>query len=382
MTPKEKLNFILETIPHSQKQIAEILGINETNISQWKNKEALKRYQYLALESAFSIPIEIFENKNIDSKEKILSLLQKFKQPESIPSDTIDKKTLKLLNGKWYLYGYFSVFEKIYEDILLIKNKEIIHFNHKGDMDYKGKVLESNAFYTSLLLQKKSDVTYIVLNNRSMDKELFYGIVITKSSFFHQDFMQLILLSKNKIELNSSKKILGNKEITQLHIKREFIEKIAHFNNNKKLEFQKYSNEDFLEYLASKGTIYLYFNTNSPNKHTLEISANNIIKFYRNNKLYLTGKIKFFQDEILMDFEDGSKEKTYLMVEKLYKKIIPFAFKGALYTTDEKVIGMGLMSEEELPPEVIESFLGKPQHNILNITQLKHKLYLSLEDLI
>jgi len=375
VTLQEKLIVVLENLPYTQAQIAQILGINESNISQWKNRGVLKRYHYLALEAAFGVPREVFEDSTIDTPSKIIEYLKE--RAVNLTSlkiePQVESKILALLEGSWYFYGYSSVSDKVYENKIMVEKGNIIFKDLKGNIEYRGEILESNSFYTTFILRKKGGVVYMVLNNALLYKNLFYGVFFTKSSFFHQDFFQFVLLSREKVPLEIAKRILGDREKIQLHIPTEFLEKIAKF-NSQELEVKKYSDEDFLNYLSLKKRLYIYVNLNSPHSYSLEVENINRVKLYSNNKLYLVGKMRFYRDEILIDFESESGEKIYFLIEKIYKSLMPFSFKAPLFSTDEQVIGVGLISDKELEEDAIEYILGKKEENILNISEVWRKI--------
>ena len=367
MTLKQKLTFILDDyLPYSQHEIAQKLGISTGRLSQWKSQDSLKEYHYYALQGAFNIPIEIFENEAINTKEKIINLLNKRSNTNKSP---FNKALLKLLQGKWYVYSYHSLSNEIEEDILQIENKKITHINKSGNIGYQGEILEINEAYALFSLTKEHNKLYMLLPVENLHKEILYGMLFTKNNLLRDDFAQFFILSKKRIDLEQAKIILGDKSQLQLHLNRDFLERIIHFQNNE-LEVAKYSNEDFFEFLKSQGEIYLYPNTDTPFIHTLKFHRINSIKLYSNNKLSMTGKMRFYKNEVLIDFEDYDGEKLFLNFDKVYKDVMPFGFKGVTYKTSEHIVGIGVMSFKKLDKETVSHLIGKKGESILSISKV------------
>ena len=66
----------------------------------------LKPLHLYAISSAYNIPIQIFNDKYIDTKEKIRTILEREKSNKSIFKN--ENKIIDELVGDWYLYSYPS----------------------------------------------------------------------------------------------------------------------------------------------------------------------------------------------------------------------------------------------------------------------------------
>jgi len=377
MTHQEKLEIVLRYLPYTNIEIAKKFGINTSNLNHWKNTEKLKQYQYYALQGAFNIPIEIFENDNIDSKEKIKQVLENNQNMNNnsrqLNNKKFDTRVLNLLQGKWYLYNYYSLSDKVFEDILTIKGTQVTHINENGEIDYLGEILDINSFYTIIVLKKSNSSISIIINNRDLEKEMYYLTMIAKSSYYQDDFTQYALFSKTRIDIDNAKIVLGERNNLQLYINRSFLNRIVKFSENRLNESMKYSDEHFLNYLKSKEKLFLHFNLNNF-EHTLSVESENSVKWYSNGMLHSIGKINFYSNELLIIFENTTRKKSYILMEKSYKNVMPFVFKADTYETNENIIGIGIISDKKLILEEIEYILGKKWENILSITNIWKKI--------
>lgn len=221
---EEKLNYILKKLKLTTIEIAKKLEISSGLVSQIQNayNGKLRKIHLYALSNAYNIPMDIFEDETINSKETIDFMLKQ-------ASFTIFKKDyqiLEKLTGKWYLYSYpsnpnlsevWSTETHIYDDFTVLdahRNKGKIYIGKKQSLLVK----ESH---------NSKNITTIVFDNDRITYGNFPFSRIAKSNSFNKEILSFGFFSRRKLEKNEAKNILGKIENVQLQIDYSLIDRVS-----------------------------------------------------------------------------------------------------------------------------------------------------------
>ena len=221
---EEKLNYILKKLKLTTIEIAKKLEISSGLVSQIQNayNRKLRKIHLYALSNAYNIPMDIFEDETINSKETIDFMLKQ-------ASFTIFKKDyqiLEKLTGKWYLYSYpsnpnlsevWSTETHIYDDFTVLdahRNKGKIYIGKKQSLLVK----ESH---------NSKNITTIVFDNDRITYGNFPFSRIAKSNSFNKEILSFGFFSRRKLEKNEAKNILGKIENVQLQIDYSLIDRVS-----------------------------------------------------------------------------------------------------------------------------------------------------------
>ena len=219
---EEKLKYVLKVLKIQNKDIAEKLDIGRVTIANIKSyhQGRLRKHHLYAICSAYNIPIEIFEDEAINTKEKVDEILK--------DRDEIFIKDYELLNklkGDWYLYSYPSssaiaeVWETettIYEDFFV----EDMHGN-------RGKLFIGKN--QSIILKESrnsKNITSITFDNNRVAYGIFPFSRVSKANSINKELFNFGIFSHEKLEINKAKEILGAVKGVQLQMKQDILERI------------------------------------------------------------------------------------------------------------------------------------------------------------
>jgi len=221
---EEKLNYVLKFLRLSTKEVAQTLEISSGLVSQIQNhyNSKLRKIHLYAISNAYNIPMEIFENKKINTPESIDALL---KQASLKSIFTEDRELLKKLLGTWYLYSYpsnpnltevWSTQTNIYDNFTVLdihKNKGLLHI---------GK--------TQTLIIKEShnskNITTTVFDNNRITYENFPFSRIAKANASNREILSFGFFSRRELPKIEAKAILGDLNKVQLQMDYDVIERI------------------------------------------------------------------------------------------------------------------------------------------------------------
>jgi len=222
---EEKLNYTLKKLNISTKDIAQTLEISTGLVSQIQHYYygKLRKVHLYAICNAYNIPMDIFEDEEIDSSEMIDKRLK-----QSAVRD-IFKQNHKLLDkllGRWYLYSYpsnpnlsevWSTETYIYEDSTVLdvhKNRGLLYIGQNQSIIIK----ESH---------NSKNITTTVFDNDRVTYGNFPFSRIAKSNNFNREIVSFGFFSRRAIEKNEAKDILGKIEKVQLQMDYSVIERIS-----------------------------------------------------------------------------------------------------------------------------------------------------------
>ena len=226
---EEKLAYVLKQRKLRTKDIAKKLGVQESLISQiksyYESSNKLRNIHIYAICFAYSIPIEIFEDKSIDTEEKINLLLNKEKKKD-LKVFAYNQEILSKLKGLWYMYSYTSnpmlgeIWETettFYDDYTVEdehKNRGTLHIGKNQSVILK----ESNG---------SKNITTITFDN----SRVFYGAFlfsrVSKSNSINKEMFNFGLCSRTRLEKEFVKEVLGEKDDVQLQVSYDILERIG-----------------------------------------------------------------------------------------------------------------------------------------------------------
>ena len=221
---EEKLNYVIKKLRLSTKEISQKLEISSGLVSQIQNpfNGKLRKIHIYAISNAYNIPMDIFEDENINSKEMIDSMLKQasFKIFEK------DYQTLNRLVGRWYLYSYpsnpnlsevWSTETHIYDDFTVLdahRNRGRIYIGKKQSLIIK----ESN---------NSKNITTTIFDNDRITYGNFPFSRIAKSNSFNREILSFGFFSRRQIEKAEAKNILGKIEKVQLQMDYNVIDRVS-----------------------------------------------------------------------------------------------------------------------------------------------------------
>ena len=223
-TNEEKLNYIIKKLKLTTKEISLKLEISTSLVSQIQNcySGKLKKIHLYALCHAYSIPMDIFEDETINSKESIDFMLKQ----ASFSIFENDHQLLKKLIGRWYLYSYpsspnlsevWSTETHIYDDYTVLdahRNRGRVYIGKKQSILIK----ESN---------NSKNITATVFDNDRITYGNFIFSRVAKSNNFNKEILSFGFFSRDKIEKSEAKKILGELKSVQLQMDYSLIERVS-----------------------------------------------------------------------------------------------------------------------------------------------------------
>lgn len=222
---EEKLHYVLKFLKISTKEIAQKLEISTGLVSQIQNYSngKLRKYHLYAICYAFNIPIEIFNNKNINTEEMIHNLLETVKNENSMFQKNYE--VLKRITGEWYLYSYPSQrnFSEVWETETTINEDLSVEDKHRN----RGKLYIGK--HQSIILKESrnsKNITSITFDNNRVTYEKFPFSRVSKSNSLNKELFNFGFFSRDKVDLDEAKEVLGKIEKVQLQMDYEMLERI------------------------------------------------------------------------------------------------------------------------------------------------------------
>jgi len=221
---EEKLNYILKKLNITTKEIAEKLEISTGLVSQIQNpfNGKLRKIHLYAISKAYNIPIDIFEDETINSKEIIDYMLKQ----ASFNIFKKDYEVLKKLIGVWYLYSYpsnpnlsevWTTETYVYDDFTVLdthRNRGRLYIGKKQSLIIK----ESN---------NSKNITTTVFDNDRITYGNFPFSRVAKSNNFNREILSFGFFSREKISKERAKEILGRVEQVQLQMDYSLIDRVS-----------------------------------------------------------------------------------------------------------------------------------------------------------
>ena len=366
LTPSEKLSIVLKYKKLTTSEIAKKLDINRSAISQWKSDNSkFKKIHMYALSSAFNIPIEIFLDKSIDTEDKVISYLE---QDHCVTSSEGKKLTDNFI-GKWYLYFYSHVGNKLIEyEIDSLQNKQVIM--KSDEAIYLGKLdsVQNHALIKSYCKKYNSSILIITFNMKRIPDGIFNVGILTKTLVSFRYVAALGIISKNRLDEEKVKYILGLKSENFLLNKAEKRDKIINILHNSYTQSIYDSNIIFNNLIGK----WYFYRKNSTKEVYFIIESSHIVKMYREDILVAEGLIEINIFTTQLKLIDSKNRIDNFIFKSNDKDIKICCFKYTLYSTDTNIMGIGLISKNPLNKDFLDKFFD--DKSLINIDQYHYKL--------
>lgn len=222
---EEKLNYVIKKLNLKTKDISEKLEISAGLISQIQNhyNGKLRKIHLYAICNAYKIPMEIFENKNVNNTDIINSLLE-----QNSDINTMFQKNYTLLSkllGTWYVYSYPS--HPALADIWITETKIYENF-HVEDMHKNlGKLYIGKN--QSIILKESNNsknITSITFDNDRVTYGNFPFSRVSKSNSLNKELFNFGFFSRRKMDKEEAKEVLGNINEVQVQMNYALLERI------------------------------------------------------------------------------------------------------------------------------------------------------------
>jgi len=225
---EEKLNFIIKYLKLDVGEIEKNFGYASGYVSKLRGNHygKLRPIHFYAFESAYNIPLQIFQDEKIDTTHKIINILkQKSKKDKNIFKR--DESVLEGLLGEWYAYVYAgSPFAPIY----CIKTTIYSDYTISDENGNYGQILigELQSVFIKKAVNSRNFVS-ILFDNADIRFELFHFSMLSKRNQVKREMCNFGFFSRKKIDSEFAKKILGRKEDVQLKMSCDFKERVAEY---------------------------------------------------------------------------------------------------------------------------------------------------------
>jgi len=225
---KVKLAYIQKKLQLATKDIAKKMEVSSAFISKLKNtfetNTRLRNLHIYAFCFGYNIPIEIFENSDIDTMDKIDELLNKQHKENTIFQ--YNREILEKLVGCWYMYSYPS--NPRFADIWETKTIFYDDYHIVDEHDNHGTL---NIGKNQCIILKESkgskNITSITFDNSRIFYNVFIFSRVSKSNSMNKELFNFGLCSRKKLDKKLVKEILGDVSSVQLQMNYDVLERIS-----------------------------------------------------------------------------------------------------------------------------------------------------------
>lgn len=229
-TNEEKLQFLIKNyFKLSQKKLAQEFQVAETEMSKIVNNQEnkLKNIHLFGFCYLYDIPYEVFQNKKLNTEEKIRLFLDNDKANKKKEIFRQNEKLLKHLIGDWYAYFYPSnSFAQIYAIKTTIKEDgSVIDENNNFGKVYFG-TMQSMIIKEA---ENSKNLISLTFDNMQVRYGMFPFTLVSKRNHVNRKMTNFGFFADRKIDLEIVKKILGEIKEVQLKMNCEFEERIGEY---------------------------------------------------------------------------------------------------------------------------------------------------------
>jgi transcriptional regulator with XRE-family HTH domain len=225
---KLKLAYIQKKLHLATKDMAKKLEVSSAFISKLKNPyettTRLRSLHIYAICSAYNIPLNIFENKDIDTADKIDELLKQQHKEDTIFHH--NKEVLDTLVGTWYMYSYPS--NPRLADIWETKTTFYDNYRVIDEHENEGNL---NIGHNQCVVLKESagsrNITSITFDNARIFYNVFLFSRVSKSNSMNKELFNFGICSRKKLDNTLVKEILGDVNRVQLQMNYDILERVS-----------------------------------------------------------------------------------------------------------------------------------------------------------
>lgn len=229
-TNEEKLDFILDYLEIKVKDIADAFGVKPPYVSRIRvsSYNNLKPMHLYALERIYDIPYLIFEDSNIDTKDKIKYILDNRNIDMTQCKNNIffnNDKVMANLEGIWYAYFYSSAYDNSLYCIetIISPNGKVVDENSNFGQVFVG---ENQSMIIKQAHNSKNLIS-ITFDNSTIAYGKFPFILTSKTNQLNEMMTNFGFFSHKKVDLEVAKDILLDISDLQLKMKYTLIERIC-----------------------------------------------------------------------------------------------------------------------------------------------------------
>jgi len=225
---KIKLAYIKKKLNLSTKDMAKKLEVSSAFISKLKNPyetaTRLRTIHIYGICLAYNIPLEIFENRDIDSADKIDEILNKQHKEDTIFHH--NREILDKLVGIWYMYSYPS--NPRLADIWETKTTFYDDYRVEDEHQNSGTL---NIGQNQTIILKESNgsknITSITFDNARIFYNVFIFSRVSKSNSMNKELFNFGICSREKLKKELVKEILGDVKRVQLQMNYDVLERVS-----------------------------------------------------------------------------------------------------------------------------------------------------------
>ena len=225
---EEKLSFIIDYLKLNVKDIANLWGVQSNYISKLREQShgSLKPMHLYAFSGAYTIPFNIFDKK-VKTSIEVIKILEEAKREKIKKLFKKDEKLLQNIQGEWYAYFYPS---NKFSDIYKIKTTINLDGTILDENNNWGKLFTGTN--QSLIVKEATNSRNLIVmmfDNHKVAYGMFHFSLISKRNHIPREMFNFGFFSRQEIESDKVKEILGEKEKIQLKMLCEFEEGIAEY---------------------------------------------------------------------------------------------------------------------------------------------------------
>jgi len=225
---KLKLAYIKKKLNIATKDMAKKLEVSSAFISKLKSPyettTRLRSLHIYAICSAYNIPLNIFENKDIDTADKIDELLNQQHKENTIFHH--NKEVLDILVGVWYMYSYPS--NPRLADVW--ETKTTFHDDYRVVDEHENEGTLNIGHNQCVVLKESAgskNITSITFDNSRIFYNVFIFSRVSKSNSMNKELFNFGICSRKKLDKSLVKEILGDVNRVQLQMSYDVLERVS-----------------------------------------------------------------------------------------------------------------------------------------------------------
>ena len=225
---EEKVNFIIDYLNLSVKEIADLWGMQSNYISKLRDQShnSLRPMHLYALTGAFDIPFEIFDKK-VKTSIEVIQIIESYKKEKEISLFKKNEQLVKNIQGDWYAYFYPS---NRFSEIYRIKTTFNIDGTVADANGNQGKLfIGTNQSIIIKESRNSKNFVSITFDNHQVAYDMFHFSLVSKRNHNNLEMFNYGFFSRYEIEPKMLKDILGEKAKVQLKMECDFAERISEY---------------------------------------------------------------------------------------------------------------------------------------------------------
>jgi transcriptional regulator with XRE-family HTH domain len=230
-----KLKYVIKKLKLEVKEIAKKLQVGSSFISKLLNPgtKKLRQVHLYAFCNAYNVPMNIFEDANIKTAEQIDELLEKNQEDKTLSMFQNNEELLNQLVGTWYFYSYTSNTNLI--ELWETETYFESDYSVKDEHDNQGSLYIGKN--QSIILKESNgakNITSITFDNSGVFYDIFLFSRVSKANVVNNEMFNFGVCSRNQLDKEVVKKILGDMKHVQLQIDYDVLRRLSEYINTGK----------------------------------------------------------------------------------------------------------------------------------------------------